>query len=221
MTAQGFVKAEPTKVRTYSQKVRGHGRVVITKVGAIAVTHVPPYTKEQGRLQITSEKTSKKSFRKISAHLSSPQESAAAWLSAHAFNPWKSVVPLSQLSVGRDRAVLKSIWSASKELCLCFWNSASFYKSRCFFRENCFLHERSLFANTSSEIPTECSAVTHENRPAGFFKPNLFSRVDSKNWSKSLSLKNRKLEKCCWPGNRNYCGQWYKWYPQHRIQGQG
>ena len=92
MTAQGFVKEEPTKVRTYSQKVRGHGRVVITKVGAIAVTHVPPYPKEQGRLQITSEKTSKKSFRKISAHLSSPQESAAAWLSAHAFNPWKSVV---------------------------------------------------------------------------------------------------------------------------------
>ena len=126
--------------------------------------------------------------------------------------------PLSQLSVGRDRAVLKSIWSASKELCLCFWNSASFYQSRCFFRENCFLHERSLFANTSSEIPTECSAVTHENRPAGFFKPNLFSRVDSKNWSKSLSLKNRKLEKFCWPGNRN---TWYKWYPQHRIQAQG
>ena len=88
VTVRGFVK-EPTKVRTYtaSQKVRGHGRVVITKVGAIAVTHVPPYPKEQGRLQITSEKTSKKSFRKISAHLSSPQESAAAWLSAHAFNP--------------------------------------------------------------------------------------------------------------------------------------
>ena len=104
-----------------------------------------------------------------------------------------------------ETEVLKSIWSASKELCLCFWNSASFYQSRCFFRENCFLHERSLFANTSSEIQTECSAVTHENRPAGFFKPNLFSRVDSKNWSKSLSLKNRKLQK------RNTCGQWYKW----------
>ena len=42
--------------------------------------------------------------------------------------------PLSQLSVGRDRAVLKSIWSESKELCLCFWNSASFYQSRCFFQ---------------------------------------------------------------------------------------
>ena len=113
MTAQGFVKAEPTKVRTYtaSQKVRGHGRVVITKVGAIAVTHVPPYPKEQGRLQITSEKTSKKSFWKISAHLSSPQESAAAWLSAHAFNPWKSVVPLSQLSVGRDRGAKKHLIS--------------------------------------------------------------------------------------------------------------
>ena len=94
-----------------SQKVRGHGRVVITKVGPIAVTHVPPYPKEQGRLQITSEKTSKKSFRKISAHLSSPQESAAAWLSAHAFNPWKSVVPLSQLSVGRDRGAKKHLIS--------------------------------------------------------------------------------------------------------------
>ena len=91
--------------------MRGHGRVVITKVGLIAVTHVPPYPKEQGRLQITSEKTSKKSFRKISAHLSSPQESAAAWLSAHAFNPWKSVVPLSQLSVGRDRGAKKHLIS--------------------------------------------------------------------------------------------------------------